>query len=169
MRAIALNHLNRVKEAIAATEQARECCKEDEAWRIDLLEADIYLQCKQKKIAEYYFTRALEKSPEKPETLFNIAVSHSYSGYNDAAIDLFNDVWTICGTQEGKFVVPHLANCYLQKNDMENFLSYLKLAPFCDRETTQLLFHERFPGIAPEEYYAYAYKEIHGVFPPNNL
>ena len=28
------------------------------------------------------------------------------------------------------------------------------------------LFRNRFPGIAPEDYYAYAYKEVHGDFPP---
>ena len=81
------------------------------------------------------------------------------------AIDLLDDVWTICGTQEGKFVVPYLANCYLRKNDMENFLMYLKLAPLCDREATRILFRDRFPDIDPEDYYAYAYKEVHGVFP----
>ena len=88
-----------------------------------------------------------------------------HAGYNDVAIDLLDDVWTICGTQEGKFVVPYLANCYLRKNDMENFLMYLKLAPFCDREATRILFRDRFPDIDPEDYYAYAYKEVHGAFP----
>ena len=118
--------------------------------------------------AEEYFCSALEKSPEKGEALFNIALSYSNAGYDNIAIDLLDDVWIIYGTQEGKFVVPYLANCYLHKNDMENFLAYLKLAPYCDRNATVMLFRDRFPDIAPEDYYAYAFKEIHGIFPPAN-
>ena len=110
---------------------------------------------------------ALEKSPEQGDTLFNIALTYSNAGYYDIAIDLLNDVWIIFGTQEGKFVVPYLANCYLHTNDMENFLEYLKLAPFCDRDATIYLFRDRFPGLIPEDYYEYAYKEVHGVFPSN--
>ena len=114
----------------------------------------------------------MEECPDKGETLFNIALSYSNAGYNDVAIDLLEDVWTLYGNEEGKFVVPYLANCFLRKNDTENFLTYLKLALSCDREATQMLFHERFPGIAPEDYYAYAFKEAYGFFPksfnPNN-
>ena len=57
----------------------------------------------------------------------------------------------------------------MAQNDMEKFLSYLKLAPFCDRDATHLLFRDRFPGIAPEDYYAYAFKEVHGDFPKPNI
>jgi hypothetical protein len=49
---------------------------------------------------------------------------------------------------------------------MQNYLKYLRLAPSCDREATRILFHDRFPeNTAPEDYYAYAYKDIYGVFP----
>jgi hypothetical protein len=49
---------------------------------------------------------------------------------------------------------------------MQNYLKYLRLAPSCDREATRMLFHDRFPeNTAPEDYYAYAYKDIYGVFP----
>ena len=165
LKAFALSRLDRISEAIALVEEAREYSDESQLWKCYMTEGDIYLQGKQTKLAEDYFTTALEKSPEKGETLFNIAISYSNAGYNDIAIDLLDDVWTICGTQEGKFVVPYIANCYLRKNDMENFLLYLKLAPSCDRDATQLLFRDRFPNIAPEEYYAYAFKEVHGFFP----
>jgi len=165
MRAYALSRLGKAKEAHAAIAKARELCAKDDIWKLDMTEADIYLLNKEEKQAESCFAAALEKSPEQGETLFNIAMSYSNAGYDDVAIDLLDDVWTIFGTQEGKFVVPYLANCYLHKNDMENFLGYLKLAPYCDSDSTRRLFQDRFPGIAPEDYYAYAYKEIHGVFP----
>lgn len=168
LRAFALSHLNRIREAIQDIGKARECCEESMLWQCDMTQADIYLHAKQTKEAEEYFCAALEKSREKGEALFNIALSYSNAGYNDTAIDLLDDVWTIYGTQEGKFVVPYLANCYLHKNDMENFLTYLKLAPYCDRNASVMLFRDRFPNIAPEDYYAYAFKEIHGTFPPAN-
>jgi len=165
MRAYALSRLNRSVEAFAAIRQARTLGDESLEWRLDITEGDIYLHFKQTKQAEQYFASALAKSPEQGETLFSIAMIYSNAGYNDTAIDLLDDVWTIFGTQEGKFVVPYLANCYLRKNDMEKFLSYLKLAPSCDRDATMLLFRDRFPDVVPEDYYAYAYKEVHGVFP----
>ncbi|MBR6032790.1 MAG: tetratricopeptide repeat protein [Bacteroidaceae bacterium] len=169
MRAYALSRLERTAEALAAIEQAIKLGDETQTWRYIMTKADIYLQIDKTKQAEECFAEALQKSTEQGETLFDIALIYSNAGYNDCAIELLDDVWSIFGTQEGKFVVPYLANCYLHKHDMENFLAYLKLAPFCDREATQLLFHDRFPDISPEDYYAYAYKEIHGVFPNNNI
>lgn len=168
MRAYALGRLDRIPEALAIIEKARELGDESQAWKYDMTEADIYLQCKQTDLAEKTFASALARSPEPGETLFTIALSYSNAGYIDCAIDLLDDVWTIFGTQEGKFVVPHLANCYLQKNDKKNFLKYLKLAPYCDREATFYLFRNRYPGIDPEDYYTYAYKEIHGDFPKSS-
>ncbi len=168
LKSFALSHTNRISEAIRSIEKARECSQENMLWQCDMAEADIYLLTKQTKKAEECFVAALEKSPQKGEALFNIALSYSNADYHDVAIDLLNDVWAIFGTQEGKFVVPYLANCYLHKNDMENFLTYLKLAPYCDRNASIMLFRDRFPNIAPEDYYAYAYKEIHGTFPPTN-
>ena len=165
MRAFALSRLDRIPEAIATIEKARELGDESMAWRYDMTEADIYLQCKQTDQAETFFAAALAKSPEQGETLFNIALSYSNAGYIDCAIDLLDDVWTIFGTEKGKFVVPYLANCYLHKNDTQNFLKYLKLSAYCDRKATFYLFRDRYPGIAPEDYYTYAYKEIHGNFP----
>ena len=168
MRAYALSRLDRIPEALATIAKAREIGNESQAWKYDMTEADIYLQCNQIDQAENFFAAALAKSPEKGETLFHIALSYSNAGYIDCAIDLLDDVWTIFGTQEGKFVVPYLANCYLRKNDTKNFLKYLKLSSYCDRDATFYLFRDRFPGIAPEDYYTYAYKEIHGDFPKSS-
>ena len=165
MRAYSLSRLERTAEAIAAIDQAIKLADDGQAWRLDLTKADIYLLSKQMKQAEACFLNAIEKSTEKGDTLFNIALIYSNQGYEDYAIELLDDVWTLFGTQDGKFVVPYLANCYMHKKDMENFLTYLKMAPYCDREATILLFRDRFPGIAPEDYYAYAYKEIYGIFP----
>ena len=167
MRAYALCRMDRTAEALAAIDKARELGDDAQSWRFDMTKADIYLQSKQTRLAEQCFTNALENSPEKGETLFNIALMYSNAGYNDCAIELLDDVWTLFGTEDGKFVVPYLANCYLSKNDMKNFLTFLKMAPYCDREATLLLFRDRFPGLAPEDYYAYAYKEVYGVFPNN--
>ena len=165
MRAYALSRLDRIPEALATVAKARELGDEAQAWKYDMIEADIYLQCNQPDQAEKFFAAALVKSPEQGETLFSIALSYNNAGYIDCAIELLDDVWTIFGTQEGRFVVPYLAYCYLRKNDTKNYLKYLKLASYCDREATYYLFRDRFPGIDPEDYYTYAYKEIHGTFP----
>ncbi len=166
MKAYALSRLNRPTEALAILKKARQTSDESQSWRFDMSEGDIHLQAGNLKEAEKNFANALKKTPEQGETLFSIALTYSNAGYNDCAIDLLDDVWTLFGTQEGKFVVPYLANCYLHKNDMQNYLKYLRLAPSCDREATRILFHDRFPeNTAPEDYYAYAYKDIYGVFP----
>ncbi len=165
MRAYALCRMDRTAEALEAIDKARETCDSQELWRYDLTKADIYLQSHKIKEAEKYFCKAMEKTPEKGETFFNIAVIYSNAGYYTCAVELFDEIWSYYGTQEGKFVVPHIAACYLHLNDMENFLKFLQMSPYCDRNATILLFRDRFPGIPPEDYYAYAYKEIHGVFP----
>ncbi len=165
MRAYALSRLDRYAEALAVMKKARELGNNKEEWKFDLTEGDIHLQCRQTRLAENCFATALSKSPEPGDTLFNIALTYSNAGYNEVAIDLLDDVWSIFGTEEGKFVVPHLANCYLRMNDMKNFLEYLKLSPYCDRDATMYLFRDRFPGIPPEDYYAYAFRELNGVFP----
>ena len=165
LKSYGLSQQGKQTESFAAIKRARELSDESEEWKYDLMEGDICLQFKQTKKAETFFASALEKSPEQGETLFDIAMRYSKAGFNDTAIDLLDDVWTIFGNEEGKFVVPYLANCYLHKNDTENFLKFLRQAPYCDREATIQLFRDRFPDVAPEDYYAYAYKEVHGVFP----
>ena len=167
IRAYALSNLDRTSEALVATKEARKYIDESEMWRIDMSEAEIYLHDGQTKLAEKTFMKVMENTTEKGETLFNIALAFHSSGYYDVAIEVLQLVWTYYGTNEGKFVVPYLANCYMHKNDMDNFLKYIRVAYFCNRDITQYLFGDRFPGIPPEEYYAYAYKEIHGVFPEN--
>ena len=164
-KALALSRLGRFDEAIATITKAKEMVDDSLQWKYDLAEADIYLHEKKTQQADELFSKALAKSPQKEETLFSIAISYSNAGQNEIAIDLFNDVWNIYGTEEGKFVVPYIANCYQQMNDTENYLAYLKLAPFCDREATRRLFADRFPGADPDDYYAYAFRQIYGVFP----
>jgi len=168
MRAYALSRQKKFHEALKAMQSAREIGGEQQSWQFDIAEAEIYLWNGQTKQAENFFASALAESPEQGETLFNIALAYSNAGYYDCAIDLLDDVWTIYGTQEGKFVVPYLADCYLSKNDMANFLKYLQQAPSCNREATLHLFRDRYPGIAPEEYYAYAYRDVFGHFPASD-
>lgn len=165
IRATCMSRLKQTAEALKALREARLICEKEWAWKIDMTEADVYLWAGETEMAEKYFSRALQGSSEQGETLFNIAMSYMGAGYNESAIELLNDVWSIYGTEEGKFVVPYLANCYMRIGDTENFLKFLSMAPTCDREATRYIFRDRFPDIAPEDYYAYAYKEVHGVFP----
>lgn len=177
LRAIALSHLNRKSEAISAIEKAREFCEESEMWRCDMTQANVFLQANEPETAEDYFCEALDKAPEKGDTLFNIALSYSNAGFYDVAIDLLCNVWTLFGTEDGKFVVPYIANCYLnkfretpenhpqRKEFVDNFLLYLQLSPSCDENATYILFHDRFPGLEPKDYYDFAFKEIYGTFP----
>lgn len=181
LEALSLGRIGKKQDAIRCMEKAWEHCEEEQAWQCYMTEADIYLQSHQPKEAEKYFSQALQKCPDRSEILFNIAIAYSSAGYYDVAIELLEDVWTIFGTEEGKFVVPYLADCYLHKfrqepdhskardHDIKCFLLYLKLAPMCDREATIHLFRERFPTLKPEDYYAYAHKEIYGTFPEDHV
>ena len=169
LKAFALSRIKRFDLAYECLGNAWDYCDEDQQWRCAITEGDVYLQAGEPQKAEGSFIFALRKCPDKGETLFNIALSYSNAGHHAVAIELLEDVWTLFGTEEGKFVVPYIANCYLQMNDTENFLFFLRQAIMCDREATFLLFRDRYPGISPEDYYAYAYKEVHGTFPqPDN-
>ncbi|MBO7120740.1 MAG: tetratricopeptide repeat protein [Bacteroidaceae bacterium] len=169
LRAFVLSRLGKFHEALTNMDNARNFAQEEVMWKCYVSEGDIYLHAKRVKEAQQAFSDALEKSPRQADTLFSIAISYSNADYNGIAIDLLEDVWAIYGKEDGKFVVPYIANCYLRKGDIKNFLTYLQMAPSCDREATQSLFRDRYPDIAPEDYYAYAYKEAYGVFPDSSL
>ena len=169
LRAMAFGYCHKTSEGLATIEKARRYCEKSEQWRLDLSIADIYLQNNKPKTAERYYLQVMKDTSEQCETLFHIALSYCTAGLYDTAINLLNDVWSMLGSQEGRFVVPYIAHCYYRKNDMDNFLQYLQVAPYCDRVTTQNIFRDIFPDMPPEDFYAYAYKEVHGVFPPDNL
>ena len=165
LKAITVCSLNMFYKALSIIEDAKRITPEDLMWKCYLTEGDIYLQEDRADQAERCFADALDCCPSQPEALFSIAVSYMNAEYYKIAIDLFHDVWITLGTDDGKFVVPFIANCFLRLNDMKNFLAFLKQSASCNREATFKFFHDRFPNIAPEDYYAYAYKEVHGVFP----
>lgn len=165
MRAYTLSRLGRLDDAAAAMDLAEPLVAEDARWQFHIAKADVYLQCKRPAEAEELFALGLSESPEKSETLFNIALAYSNACCYDNAIDLFFDVWTLYGMEEGKFVVPFIANCYRQKGDTDNYLKFLKHAAESNREATERIFRHLFPGAQPEDYYIYAYRIAHGSFP----
>ncbi|MGX8697499.1 MAG: tetratricopeptide repeat protein, partial [Prevotella sp.] len=75
------------------------------------------LQNNKPKTAERYYLQVMKDTSEQCETLFHIALSYCTAGLYDTAINLLNDVWSMLGSQEGRFVVPYIAHCYYRKND----------------------------------------------------
>lgn len=165
IRAFALGKLKKYDEALSAIDRAQSLADGQEPWLYHIARGEIYLWLGKMSMAEKHFIHAMEKGLDRCEMLFNIALIHSRAGYYENAINMLNDVWAFYGTRDGRFVVPYLADCYLKHGDMENFLKHLRMAPSCNRELTIQLFGDRYPGTAPEDYYAYAYRELHGHFP----
>lgn len=128
----------------------------------------IYLHAGKLDLAEKQYAVALEKAEDQGDMLYRIAQAYLNTSHFDQAIDLFFDTWTICGEKEGRFVIPYLARCYQMQGNVEKFLAYLKYAAQVNREETEYLFHDSYPGVLPEDYYAYAYREEYGFFPKDD-
>lgn len=169
LKAIVMSRLDKFHDALNFIDDAKKVTPDDLMWKCYLTEGDIYLRHERLLDADTCYNDALNCSPNADDTLFSIALSYMNAGYNEEAIYKFHEVWTSSGTEEGKFVVPYIANCFLQMGDMANYITLLEPSPSCNREATIKLFGDRYPGIAPEDYYTYAFKDEYGVTPQELL
>ena len=96
-KAYTLSHLDRFYEATNLIDNVKSFISEKDLWKCYATEGDICLITGRIKQAEEAFTVALDKCPVRVDMLFDIAISYSNAGYNNVAIELLEDVWTIYG------------------------------------------------------------------------
>ena len=157
--------LHHPQKAIHALKQAQEINTEGEAFNYHLLLGQIYLENDQATKAAKHFSEALETSEDPKNTMLLIGMAYGETMHYAEGAHVLSTLLRLYGADEGKAAIPYLAYCYYHLNDTENYLRYLRLAATVSRETTEYLFSPVFPGVAPEDYYHYAFQSVYGHFP----
>lgn len=160
-----LHHLQNALDAIAQAENIR---FDDLECDYDLLRGQVYLDNRNLEEALPLFTESIRKSIDKRNTLMMIAVALGEAEYYDEAIKLMDIVYNRFpekDSEDADSPIPYLAYYYNRKGDDESSLFYLKHAAEVDRACTERLFSSVYPGVTPEEYYLYAYRNVYGHFP----
>lgn len=114
------------------------------------------------------FEQAIEESKNPARTKHSIAVSLSENGRYGEAVTLLLEVIQEDPENMGRRCYAYLAYCFLKLERYDDYLFFLNRAGHDDPDNAQFIFGDSFPGIRPEEYYPYAYKEIKGVFPDDS-
>lgn len=115
--------------------------------------------------AQDAFHTAIEESRHPEQTKYAIAAAFCENEQYEKAISLFLEVMNGDDTELAPQCFSYLAYCYLRTDDYDNYLHFLKRAGSEDRENAQVIFGPYYPGVDPEEYYLYAYKQVNGRFP----
>lgn len=152
-------------QALQAMDKAMELAENDVTFEYEMLRGQIYLENGHADEAQKLFQQALNKSEDKFHTLLLIGIAYGEVGRYSEAAHLLETLINVYGRPKAEPVIPYLAYCYFHLEEHEPFLNYLKDAVSASRETTEHLFCDIYPNIAPEDYYYYAYKSVYGHFP----
>lgn len=158
-----LHHADKAMEAIAFVENIR---GGNDDCEYNLIKGQVQLASGLIEEAAASFGTALRVSDDKCHTLLAIALAFGDAGIYDNAIQV------LLAMQRGGVVdecdfspIPYLAFYYYQMGDKVTSLAYLRDAARADRLHTEQLFASIYPGVTPDEYYLYAYRDVHGHFP----
>lgn len=158
-----LHHPIEAMQAIAFAENIR---MDDMDCEYSLLKGQVMLENGFEEEAVKSFGEALRSSPSKRNTLMVIGVAYGEAECYDEAIQVMLTVQhTFPDSADGPSPVPYLAYYYYKKDDLHSSLTYLKQAAEADRQSTEQLFNSIYPGVTPDEYYLYAYRNLYGHFP----
>lgn len=162
-----------VESKLHLTEQAVNSLTLAESIHVDnldcefsLLKGQILLENGMYDRAVKCFVEALHATDDKRNTLMMIAIAHGecerYSDAVEMMLTIQNSFPDEAGTPSP---IPYLAYYYYMMNEAKSCLTYLKQAVRVDRLTTEQLFSQLFPGVTPEDYYLYIYRNFYGCFP----
>lgn len=158
-----LHHADKALEAIAFAENAR---TEGTDFEYSLLKGQVLLENGLEDEAVRSFGEALRASTVKRNTLMVIGVAYGEAEHYEEAIQVMLTVLhTFPDSEDGSSPIPYLAYYYYRLDDLATSLQYLKQAAEVDRQGTEQLFSSIYPGVTPDEYYLYAYRNLYGHFP----
>ncbi len=157
--------LGQVEEAHDALGEAIAAGGEDSTLEYDLLYGHILLENGNFEEAMEHFGRAALESTDALQTEYYIAVSLCENNRFKEALPYFRHVNQEDKTEIGVRCLSYLAYCYFYLEEYDLYIHYLKLAGKQDPVSTQHIFGNTYPGVQPEEYYAYAHKQLKGTFP----
>lgn len=158
-----LHHPDEALEVINVAEEVRE---DVAGCDYSLLRGQILLENGRETEALRSFSEALRSSTSKRNTLMTIGIAYGDAEhYGDAIQVMLTVLRNFPGPDEGISPIPYLAYYYYRAGDAVSSLQYLKQAAQADRQITEHLFGSVYPGVTPDEYYLYAYRNLYGHFP----
>ena len=129
------------------------------------LKACIYLEHDDLLVAFRLFQEAIDESAHAEQTTYLIALSLYDKELYHSASELLKNLTYEPKAEFYAPAMPYLAYSLMKIGEGDDYLNALKEAVKCDPETTAEIFGEHFFGVHPTEYFKYAYKQVHGVFP----
>ncbi|MGN0233431.1 MAG: tetratricopeptide repeat protein [Bacteroidaceae bacterium] len=157
-----LHHAEQAVETIALAESMH---VEDIDCEYSLLKGQILLENGKEDEAVKCFVEALRVSPDKRNTLMLIAIAHGDCEHYAEAVEMMHTIMHSFPADDAPSPVPYLAYYYYMMNDAPSCLTFLKQAVQVDRQTTEHLFSPLYPGVTPDEYYLYIFRNFYGSFP----
>lgn len=158
-----LHHPDEALRAIDVAEEVREDVADCD---YSLLRGQILLENGRETDALKSFSEALRSSPAKRNTLITIGIAYGDAEhYADAIQVMLAVLRSFPSPGEGISPIPYLAYYYYRAGDAVSSLQYLRQAAQADRQSTEHLFSSVYPGVMPDEYYLYAYRNLYGHFP----
>lgn len=158
--------LHHPDEALAVINVAEEVREDVAGCDYSLLRGQILLENGRETEALRSFGEALRSSTSKRNTLMTIGIAYGDAEhYGDAIQVMLTVLRNFPGPDEGLSPIPYLAYYYYRAGDAVSSLQYLKQATQADRQITEHLFESVYPGVTPDEYYLYAYRNLYGHFP----
>ena len=158
-----LHHADEALQAILCAENLRTHGLEAE---YSLVKGQVLLENGLEDEAVKCFGKALASSASKRSTLMMIGMAYGEAEYYEQAIQVMLTVLnTFPDSEEEPSPIPYLAYYYYKMDDLPRSLEYLRQAAGADRQSTERLFGSIYPGVTPDEYYLYAYRNLYGHFP----
>lgn len=139
--------------------------EDGEALEYNLFKGRILLENGYTEQALRLFVMAIENSKLPTQTKYAVAVSLSENELYKEAVRLFMEVTGEDADNLGRNSQAYMAYCFFKMEDYDKFLFFLKIAGRVDKENAQAIFGASYPGVLPEEYYLYAYKDLKGYYP----
>ncbi len=158
-----LHHLDR---ALDALKRVKSLIREKSARQdYEVLYGQVMLENDLLSKARTHFKKAFEFSEDPEKTALVIGIPFYEKEYYAEALNMFSAVEMSPDRDTAHYVLPYMAMCHCHLNNTGKYLEYLRAAAHHYPELTSQVFEDFFPGIAPEEYYLYAYREAYGHFP----
>ena len=157
-----LQHYDRALEAVRGL---RQCTDDEHFVEASLLEGQILMEIGQAEDAMLTLKDAMKYSSDRRATLTRIGIIFMQMEALDLAEDIFSGMKKMYSDEKSDESNAYLAYIHMMQHKDELFLSELKECTESCYPILKHLFSEYYPGVQPSEYYLYAYKRIHGIFP----
>lgn len=152
-------------KALAAVERLKDFPSEVSDVECHILRGQVLLAMGEHREAGKMFDQAMDKSANVGDTAGRIGIYYLQAGLFLKAEEYLSNMLENFKEDDYNPHLPALAYTYWSMEEFDRCLEILKRCDARYNEGLTELFEESFPGVPPEEYYMYIYKQAYGEFP----